>query len=140
MVGCRTIIGTIGGCGGLLALYRWEDSAVVPKCPLWWLDADAIGGRIDANGLLTTHHQLGMPGLGCSRRILKMYLFAAGLLVLWVYGLVVQVRLLEAGSICFLWGWGRWISQCCCPGPTLFRRVIRHDILRETAIKSFAFT
>ena len=54
MDGCRTIIGSIGGCGGLLVLYQQEDSAVAPKCLLWWLDADAIGGRTDANGLLTT--------------------------------------------------------------------------------------
>ena len=64
MVGCRTIIGTIGGCGGLLALYQWEDSAVVPRYPLWWLDADAIGGRTDADGLLTTRRRLGVPGPG----------------------------------------------------------------------------
>ena len=64
MVGCRTIIGTIGGCGGLLALYRWEDSAVVPRYPLWWLDTDAVGGRTDADGLLTTRRRLGAPGSG----------------------------------------------------------------------------
>ena len=62
MDGCRTIIGSIGGCGGLLALYRWKDSAVAPKCLLWWLDADAVGGRIDAAGLLTTRRRLGVPG------------------------------------------------------------------------------
>ena len=64
MVGCRTIIGSVRGCGGLLMLYRWEDPAVVPKCLLWWLDADVTGGSIDADKLLTTHRRLGTPGSG----------------------------------------------------------------------------
>ena len=64
MDGCRTIIGTIGGCGGLLVLYQWEDSAVVPKYLLWWLDADAAGRSIDADRLLTTCRRLGVPGPG----------------------------------------------------------------------------
>ena len=64
MVGCCTIIGSIGDCGSLHMCYQWKDPAVVPKCLLWWLDTDIAGGRIDADKLLTNRRRLGVLGSG----------------------------------------------------------------------------